>query len=152
MSKVMSIWFNKPNPMELNQCGEGCANQHVGIEIAEYGPDYLKGRMMVDERTRQPAGVIHGGMSVVLAETLASWGAAYAVDSSRFYCVAQEINANHIRAVSSGWVTGVAKPLHLGKKSHVWEVHIRDEYEKLVCVSRVTISVLDTPSKYKKPN
>ena len=152
MSEVTNIWFNRPDPIEVNQRGKGCANQHVGIEIVEYGPDYLKGRMMVDERTRQPAGVLHGGMSIVLAETLASWGAAYAVDSSRFHCVGQEINANHIRAVSSGWVYGIAKPLHLGRKSHVWEVQIRDEREKLVCVSRVTISVLDTPSEYKKPD
>ena len=145
-----NIWFLKPDPIKLSRSGEGCANQHIGIEIIDVGSDYLKGRMPVDNRTRQPAGVLHGGMSVVLAETLASWGAAYAVDSSKYHCVGQEINANHIRAVMSGWVYGIAKPLHLGQKNHVWEVSIRDEDEKLVCISRVTIAVLESPSQYKR--
>jgi 1,4-dihydroxy-2-naphthoyl-CoA hydrolase len=145
-----SIWFKKPDPVEVTQRGVGSANQHVGIEITEVGPDYLKGRIPVDERTRQPGGVLHGGVSVVLAETLASWGAEYAVDSSKYYCVGQEVNANHIRAVKSGWVYGIARPLHLGRKSHVWEVLIRDENENLVCISRLTIAVLNIPSQYKK--
>ena len=147
----MGIWFQRPDPGDLTLCGEGCGNQHVGIELTEVGPDFLKGRMPVDNRTRQPAGVLHGGMSIVLAETLASWGAAYTVDLSKFHCVGQEINANHIRAVKSGWVYGIAKPLHLGRKSHVWQVFIRDEAENLVCISRVTIAVLGIPSQYKKP-
>jgi len=85
-----------------------------------------------------------------LAEILASWGAEYAVDSSRYYCVGQAVNANHIRAVTSGWVYGVAKPLHMGRKSHVWEVFIRDEKDRLVCISRMTMAVLNIPSQYKK--
>ncbi|WP_369856960.1 PaaI family thioesterase [Candidatus Thalassolituus haligoni] len=149
MSDDKSCWFKEPDIEELNFLAKGTANERVGIEITEAGNDYLKGRMEVNEKTRQPAGVLHGGMSVVLAETLASWGAACAVDPSKYHCVGQEINANHIRAVDSGWVYGVAKPLHIGRKTHVWEVRIRNEGEKLVCVSRVTIAVLETPSQYK---
>ncbi len=146
-----NIWFKEPDPLQVTQRGAGSANQHVGIEIIEVGPDYLKGRLPVDDRTRQPGGVLHGGISVVLAETLASWGAEYAVDASKYYCVGQAVNANHIRAVGSGWVYGTAKPLHLGRKSHVWEVHIQDEDENLVCISRLTMAVLNIPSQYRKP-
>lgn len=135
--------------MALNERGKQTANAHVGIEIVEAGPDYLKGRMMVDERTRQPAGVLHGGLSVVLAETLASWAAAHTVDGSQFHCVGQEINANHVRAVNAGWVYGTARPLHVGRKSQVWEIHICDEADRLVCVSRMTVAVLETASRYK---
>jgi uncharacterized protein (TIGR00369 family) len=99
-------------------------------------------------RTRQPAGVLHGGASVVLAETLASWAAAYVVDPEKYHCVGQEINANHVRAVDSGWVFGIARPIHLGRGSHVWDVRIHDEKDRLVCVSRVTIAVLSTPMRY----
>jgi 1,4-dihydroxy-2-naphthoyl-CoA hydrolase len=104
--------------------------------------------MPVDHRTRQPAGVLHGGVSVVLAETLASWAAAFVVDPAKFHCVGQEINANHVRAVESGWVYGVARPIHLGRSSHVWDIRIHDEMDRLVCVSRVTMAVLSTPMRY----
>jgi 1,4-dihydroxy-2-naphthoyl-CoA hydrolase len=150
MADEMTIWFKKPDPVEVTQRGAGSANQNVGIEIVEVGPDYLKGRIPVDHRTQQPGGVLHGGVSVVLAETLASWGAEYSVDSSKYYCVGQEVNANHIRAVRSGWVYGTAKPLHRGRKSHVWQIFIRDEEDNLVCISRVTMAVLNIPSQYKK--
>lgn len=144
----MTIWHT-PFPVdEVNRKAQGCANGLLGIEILEAGDDYLKGRMPVDERTRQPAGVLHGGVSVVLAETLASWAAAYAVDPEKFHCVGQEINANHVRAVSAGWVYGVARPLHAGRTSQVWDVRISDEAGKLVCVSRVTMAVLVTPMRY----
>ena len=93
-------------------------------------------------------GVLHGGVSVVLAETLASWAATLVVDPAKHHCVGQEINANHVRAVASGWVYGVARPLHLGRKSHVWDVRISDEADKLVCVSRVTMAILETASRY----
>jgi 1,4-dihydroxy-2-naphthoyl-CoA hydrolase len=137
-----AIWHTK-FPIELaNKKGATCANGHLGIEILEAGSDYLAGRMPVDERTKQPAGILHGGISVAFAETLASWAAAHVVDPEKFFCVGQEINANHIRSVRSGWVKGVAHPLHLGKSSHVWEVKITDEDGKLVCISRVTIAVL----------
>ena len=144
----MTIWHSSFDLEVVNQRGRTCANGHLGIEVIEAGDDYLKGRMPVDQRTRQPAGVLHGGVSVVLAETLASWAAAYVVDPAAFHCVGQEVNANHIRAVESGWVYGVAKPIHLGRTSHVWDVRIHDEASKLVCVSRVTMAVLATPNRY----
>ena len=116
--------------------------------MLEAGEDYLKARMPVDSRTRQPAGVLDGGVSMVLAETLASWAAAHVVDPAKFHCVGQEINANHIRAVAAGWVVGIARPVHIGRSSQAWEVRISDEAGKLVCISRVTMAVLATPMRY----
>ena len=144
----MTIWNSSPNLELLNERGAQCANGHLGIEMLEVGENHLKARMPVDARTRQPAGVLHGGVSVVLAETLASWAASLVVDPEKYHCVGQEINANHVRAVSDGWVYGVARPLHLGRTSHVWDVRISDESGKLVCVSRVTMAVLQSASRY----
>ena len=144
----MKIWHDSFPIDNVKQRDLSCLNSHVGIELVEAGEDFLRGRMPVDDRTRQPAGVLHGGASVVLAETLASWAAAFAVDPKKFHCVGQEINANHIRAVKEGWVYGTARPLHLGRQSHVWEVKIVDEQDKLVCISRVTMAVLSRPSEY----
>ena len=143
----MAIWHTSFPLEECNRRGLGCANGNLGIELIAVGDDYLKARMPVDQRTRQPAGVLHGGASVVLAETLASWAAAYVVDPEKFHCVGQEINANHVRAVESGWVRGIARPIHLGRSSHVWDVRILDEMDRLVCVSRVTMAVLSTPMR-----
>lgn len=148
----MTIWFNSPPLENLNQTDYKNLNTHIGLEMIEAGDDFLKGKMPVDERTRQPGGVLHGGASVVLAETLASWAATFTVDRTKHYCVGQEINANHIRSVKSGWVYGTAKPLHLGRQSQVWEVKIVDENNKLVCVSRVTMAVLSKPSEYHAIN
>lgn len=145
----MSIWFAPFTLEDVNARGADCANAHLGIELIEIGDDYLRGRMPVDRRTRQPAGALHGGISVAFAETLASWSAAHVVDPSRFHCVGQEINANHVRAVTEGWVYGEARPLHLGRSTHVWEIRITTEQGKLVCVSRMTAAVLDRPSQYK---
>lgn len=144
----MSIWFNGVPLALLNEKGATCANGNLGIELTEAGDDFLKGRMPVDQRTRQPAGVLHGGASVLFAETLASWAAAHVVDPNKHHCVGQEINANHIRAVAGGWVQGIAKPVHLGRTSHVWEVRITNEEGKLVCISRVTMAVLNKPNQY----
>lgn len=141
----MAIWYGD---FTLEQANARCANtaiEHLGIEITEIGEDHLSGRMPVDHRTHQPMGLLHGGASVLLAETLASWGAMGVIDPSRFGCVGQEINANHVRGVRSGWVTGTARPLHLGRSSHVWEVRIVNEEGKLVCVSRVTMAVVPHP-------
>ena len=138
----MSIWFQPWDLAEANQRGAAFANGHLGIELTEVGADYLQGRMPVDRRTQQPAGILHGGASVLFAETLASVAALYAVDRARWVCVGQEINANHVRSARSGWVTGVARPLHLGRTSQVWDVRISDEQGRLVCVSRVTMAVL----------
>lgn len=144
----MTIWFKDVPLAQLNAKGSLCANGHLGIELLEAGKDYLKGRMPVDRRTRQPAGALHGGASVLFAETLASWAAAHVVDPDRFHCVGQEINANHVRAVIEGDVYGVARPAHLGRQTQVWEVRITNPDGKLVCISRVTMAVLATPSRY----
>lgn len=142
----MGIWFQPWSLEEVNQRGLAFANGHMGIELTEVGPDYVQGRMPVETRTMQPSGILHGGASVLLAETLASVAARYVVDHRRFVCVGQEINANHVRSVRSGWVIGVARPLHLGRTSQVWDVRISDEQARLVCVSRVTMAVLARPS------
>jgi 1,4-dihydroxy-2-naphthoyl-CoA hydrolase len=116
--------------------------EHLGIEFIEVGEDFLKGRMPVDHRTRQPYGLLHGGASVALAETLGSVGAAYVVDRRQFNTVGLEINANHVRGVREGFVTGTARPIHIGKSTQVWEIRITDEREKLVCISRLTVAIL----------
>lgn len=138
---VMSIWF-KPYKLEEVQLHGGLP-RHLAIEFTELGPDYLRGRMPVDERTHQPYGVLHGGASVALAETLGSVGAMLVVDPDRFRCFGQEINANHVRSISSGFVIGTARPAHIGRRSHVWEIRITDERERLVCISRLTMFVAD---------
>lgn len=121
--------------------------EHLGIEFTEMGEDFLRGKMPVDHRTKQPAGLLHGGASVTLAETLGSTAAYLCVDMEKFYCVGLDINANHIRAVTDGFVIGTARPLHIGKSTQVWEIKIVDEKEKLVCISRITMSVI----KRKEP-
>ena len=142
------IWHGTPSLESANERGAGVLNGRLGIELVELGDDYLVGRMPVDFRTRQPAGVLHGGASVAFAETLASWAGSFAVDRSRFHCVGMEINANHIRAVDSGWVTGVASPLHLGRTTHVWEIRLSNDQGKLVSIARCTLAVLEMPSAY----
>ena len=144
----MAIWFKDFPMLQARDRGRQTMIEHLGIEMIEAGDDFLKARMPVDNRTRQPAGVLHGGASVVLAETMASWAATFCVDPEKFYCVGLEINANHVRAVAEGFVYGTARPLHLGRTTQIWDVRITDESDKLVCVSRVTMAVLATPSKY----
>jgi 1,4-dihydroxy-2-naphthoyl-CoA hydrolase len=145
----MAIWFDAFPLEHANGRGQGSLIGHLGIEVIEAGEDYLKARMPVDERTRQPAGVLHGGATVALAETLASWAAAYVVDRTRHHCVGLEINANHVRPIASGFVFGTARPLHLGRTTHVWEVKVTEEKDRLVAVARVTMAVLDTPNQYR---
>lgn len=142
----MSIWFNGFPIEEVNKRNNTCMPGHVGIELLEAGEDYLKGRMPVDQRTRQPYGILHGGASVVLSETLASVAANFVTDPEKFQCVGQEINANHVRPATEGWVYGVARPLHIGRTSQVWDVRINNEQDKLICVSRVTMGVV--PRKF----
>lgn len=143
-----TVWHGSPSLDSANERGAGALNGVLGMELIELRPDALVGRMPVEARTHQPAGVLHGGASVAFAETLASWAATFAVDRERFHCVGMEINANHVRPVSSGWVTGVAHPLSLGRRTQVWGVRINDEQGRLVCVSRCTLAVLETPSEY----
>ncbi len=144
----MAIWHSDISLDSVRERDASCANGHLGIELLELGDDYLRGRMPVDERTRQPAGVLHGGISVAFAETLASWGASFVADPTLYHCVGLEINANHVGSVASGWVIGTARPLHLGRTTQVWDVRITTEAGKLVCISRVTVAVLSTPNRY----
>ena len=137
------IWFDKTLTVEkLKPLGLNTMATYIGIEWVEVGENFIKAKMPVDQRTNQPYGLLHGGASCVLAETLGSVASAMAIDHSKFYCVGIEINANHIRGVREGYVTGVVQPLHLGSTTHVWDIKIYDEKEKLVCVSRLTVAVL----------
>jgi 1,4-dihydroxy-2-naphthoyl-CoA hydrolase len=137
------IWFDKELTVEkLKPLGPNTMAAHIGIEWLEVGEDFIKAKMPVDHRTNQPYGLLHGGASCVLAETLGSVASAMVVDHSKFYCVGLEINANHVRGVREGYVTGVVTPLHLGNTTHVWDIKIYDGKEKMVCVSRLTVAIL----------
>ena len=116
---------------------------HLGIEILEIGKDYVSGKMPVDHRTHQPLGLLHGGASVALAETLGSIAATLTLNTEIQYCVGLEINANHIKSAREGWVYGITKPIHIGKKTQVWEIKITNEDDQLVCISRITMAVID---------
>lgn len=138
----MAIWFKKDlTTQHLAALGKGTMGSFLGIEWTGIGEDYMSARMPVDERTKQPYGLLHGGASCVLAETIGSVASAMVVDHDRFYCVGQEINANHLRSARDGYVTGTARPLHLGRTTHVWDIRITDEQDRLVCVSRLTVAV-----------
>lgn len=137
----MSIWFKPYTLQDMPHSTRGMAS-HIGIEFTELGDDFLRGRMPVDRRTHQPYGILHGGASVALAETLGSTACALTLDLSKFYCVGQEINANHIRSATDGYVIGTARPIHRGRSSHIWDIRITDEQERLVCVSRLTMYIL----------
>lgn len=112
------------------------------MEWVEIGDDFLKARMPVDHRTKQPYGLLHGGASVALAETIGSVAASLVVDHNKYYCVGLDINANHTRAASEGFVTGTGSPIHIGNSTQVWDIKIHDEKGKLVCISRLTVAVL----------
>ncbi len=139
----MGIWFANPTVEDAMGSQIGLLSDHLGIVFTELGPDYLRGTMPVEARTRQPMGYLHGGASVAFAETLGSVAANFVVDRERFRCLGQEINANHLRPVSDGLVTGTARAFHIGARSHVWSIEIRDPGERLVCVSRLTIAVVE---------
>ncbi len=138
----MTLWHTPASVADLNKLSAGTLVEHIGIEFLEIGDDYIKARMPVDSRTVQPAGLLHGGASVVLAETLGSVGAFLCEDPDQKHCVGLEINANHVRAVRSGFVYGVARPIHIGESTQLWEIEISNENGKLVCISRLTLAVL----------
>ncbi len=139
----MSIWFVQPTQDGFMQQARGTMIEHLAIEFVEVGDDYLTARMPVDARTIQPYGLLHGGASVALAETLGSAAAACCVDPAQKIVVGLDINANHVRGVRSGYVTGTARPIHLGGSTQVWDIRIVDERDKLVCIARLTMAVLD---------
>ena len=143
---TVAIWHQHPSLAQLNSA-KNTLVEHLGIEFIELGDDYLTARMPVDHRTVQPMGLLHGGASVALAETLGSSGAYLCVDPAKYVVVGLEINANHVRAVRDGWVTGTARPLHRGKTTQLWEIRITDAADKLVCISRLTMAVLDKPAR-----
>jgi 1,4-dihydroxy-2-naphthoyl-CoA hydrolase len=138
----MTIWKSLRTVEELNAGRPGTLVEHIGIEFTEIGDDFIRGTMPVDGRTRQPYGLLHGGASVALAETLGSTGATMCVDTKEFQCVGQEINANHVRGARTGRVTGTARPLHVGGRTQVWSIDIVNNEGKLVCTSRLTIAII----------
>ncbi len=140
------IWFASPpaSLTEVNSLRKDTMVEHLGIEVTALGDDFITGRMPVDQRTKQPAGMLHGGASVALAESLGSIAANMVIDYGRFYCVGLEINANHVRGCSDGFVEGVARPAHLGKTTQIWEIRITQD-SHLVCISRLTMAVLKRP-------
>lgn len=139
----MSIWFNKSITLnDIKDFGMDTMASYLGMEWVEIGPDFLKLSMPVNEKTKQPYGILHGGASCALAETVGSVASALVIDRENFICVGLEINANHIRSASNGMVSGHCSPLHLGRSTHVWDIKITDENNKLVCVSRLTVAIL----------
>jgi uncharacterized protein (TIGR00369 family) len=138
---LMRIW-KKPISVAILTAGQqNTAVTHLGIEFLEVGDDFIRARVPVDQRTIQPYGLLHGGVSVVLAETLGSCGAAFASPEG-YRAVGLDINANHIKGVTSGWVTGVTRPVHLGRTTQVWQIDMHNDAGELTCVSRITMAVL----------
>ena len=138
----MTIWKSLRSVEELNSGAAGTLIEHLGIRFTEIGDGYVRATMPVDSRTLQPYGLLHGGASVALAETLGSMGATMCVDTKEFLCVGQEINANHVRAARTGLVTGTARPVHVGGRTQVWTIEILNESGNLVCTSRLTIAII----------
>ena len=131
--------------IKVSHLQEICKNtmvEHLGIEFIELRENYITAKMPVDHRTHQPMGLLHGGASIALAETLGSVASSIFVDFNKFHCVGLEINANHLKSVRNGYVTGKATPIHLGKKTHVWDIQIKNESNELVCISRLTVAVI----------
>jgi 1,4-dihydroxy-2-naphthoyl-CoA hydrolase len=138
----MTIWHRKPDLDELDRWSENTLVRHLDIRITELGDDFIAGTMPVDARTHQPFGLLHDGASAALAETLGSVAANLSVDPETHRCVGLEINANHLHPVRSGTVTGVARPIHIGRSTQVWDIRISDENDRLICVSRLTMAVI----------
>lgn len=139
----MYIWFNKSIAIkDLNEFIKHTMADFLNMEWVEIGEDFLKMKMPVNEKTKQPYGILHGGASCVLAETIGSIASAMVIDLENFYCVGLEINANHVKSVREGWVTGICTPLHIGKTTHVWDIKIFDDDQRLICVSRHTVVIL----------
>lgn len=139
----MSIWKTSINLEELNRINENTMVEHLGIIFTEFGDDFLTASMPVDERTKQIYGIMHGGASATLAETIGSIAANYCVDFEKHYCAGLDINISHLKMVKVGIVKGVAKPIHIGRSTQVWQVKIFDQNENLVSLSRLTMAVLD---------
>lgn len=137
------IWFNNFSPEQLNDRPKNHMGALLDIQFTRVDEDALTATMPVDERTHQPAGILHGGASVVLAETLGSIASYMCIDPEKYQAVGLEINANHLRPVKSGLVTGICKPLHIGAKTHVWEIKIYNDKGKMNCISRLTVAIIN---------
>jgi len=150
---MASIWYKKDLSIsDITPLGKNTMGELIGIEWTEIGEDFLKAKMPVDNRTKQPYGLLHGGASCTLAETIGSVASAMVVDHDRFACVGLEINANHVRSAREGYVTGIAMPLHLGANTHVWDIRIYDELQKLLCVARLTVAVIPRKDTFRQPS
>ena len=147
MSDSKTIWHTRPTLELMHSISENTMAAHLGIEFLEIGDDFIRARMPVDLRTVQPFGLLHGGASASLAETLGSIAGAFCVDVEKKYVVGLEINCNHVRAAREGFVYGTACPLHLGGSTQIWDIRILDERDKLVCISRLTLAVLEHKSE-----
>lgn len=142
----MAIWKNKDlNIDSINNLSKQTLAQFLGMKFIEIGEDYLKMQMPVNEKTHQPYGLLHGGASAALAETVGSVASSLCIDTERNICVGLEINCNHVRGVKNGMVVATARPLHIGATTHVWDIKILDERERLICVSRLTVAILKKP-------
>lgn len=139
------IWYREYNVQELNGRPTNHLGALIGIEFTEIGEDSLSARMPVNERTHQPYGILHGGASVVLAESLGSVASSMVIDWDKYIGVGLEVNANHLRPVKSGYVTGICKPLHIGGKTHVWDIKIYNDKGKMSCISRLTVAIIPKP-------
>lgn len=149
MEMKEGIWFRSITADDVNRRGVGTMVSHLGIVFTEIGRDHLVAEMPVDQTTKQPLGMLHGGASLALAETVGSTAANMCVDFDHAFCVGMEINANHVRPVPGGKVIARAEPVHIGKKTHVWSIRITDERDRLVCISRLTMAVV---SRSETPN
>ena len=138
---MTAIWKQPVSVESLTAIHVGTTVAHLGIEFLEVGDDFIRARAPVDPRTRQPLGILHGGVSVLLAETLGSCGAAFA-SAPGTRAVGLDINANHLRSVTEGWVTGTARPVHVGRTTNVWQIELVDDQGRLTCVSRITMAIL----------
>ena len=139
----MAIWFKTPTLEEGNDLHKNTLVEQLGIRIAHIGDDFLVGTMPIDKRTIQTNGILHGGASVALAETLGSYAANCCVDQEKFYCVGIDVNANHIRQATKGRVTAMARPIHIGLRTQVWRIEINDSNDRPICESRLTIAVIE---------
>ena len=137
------IWRKPVDINELNGLHDNTLQRHLGIEFIEIGDDYIKATMPMDHRTRQPMGLLHGGASLALAESLGSVASVLCVDLTQKIVVGLEINANHIKSVREGIVTGITRPIHLGRSTQVWEIKIYNQADQLICISRITNAILD---------
>ena len=137
----MRIWTKPISIESITALCAGCAESHLGMEFLEVGDDFIRGRVPVDERTRQPYGLLHGGVSVALAKTLGSVAAGH-VAAKGHMVVGLDINANHLKSARSGWVTGIARPVHIGRSTQVWHIDMHNDAGELTCVSRLTMAVL----------